>query len=157
MVQTKDNVSVDVDSVICWHVISPYRAAFGINDVRTALVERARTSPAQFTLFVLISETTLRQVVGGRVLQSVISDREGLAQEVAEIVCSLVLAVLERETYIRSKQQPRNGESQSSRSCLKTSTSLLNYNNPFHPLLLRSELVNLRLSLPGPRSTLLSS
>lgn len=42
MVQTKDNVSVDVDSVICWHVISPYRAAFGINDVRTALVERAR-------------------------------------------------------------------------------------------------------------------
>ena len=32
------------------------------------------------------AETTLRQVVGGRVLQSVISDREGLAQEVAEIV-----------------------------------------------------------------------
>lgn len=31
-------------------------------------------------------ETTLRQVVGGRVLQSVISDREGLAAEVAEIV-----------------------------------------------------------------------
>ncbi|KAI9632096.1 uncharacterized protein MKK02DRAFT_20909 [Dioszegia hungarica] len=71
-VQTKDNVSVDVDSVICWHVISPYRAAFGINDVRLALVERA--------------QTTLRQVVGGRVLQSVISDREGLAQEVAEII-----------------------------------------------------------------------
>ncbi|WVR03279.1 hypothetical protein IAU60_000270 [Kwoniella sp. DSM 27419] len=72
MVQTKDNVSVDVDSVICWHVVSPYRAAFGINDVRTALVERA--------------QTTLRQVVGGRVLQSVISDREGLAHEVAEII-----------------------------------------------------------------------
>jgi len=71
-VQTKDNVSVEVDSVICWHVISPYRAAFGINDVRTALVERA--------------QTTLRQVVGGRVLQSVISDREGLACEVAEII-----------------------------------------------------------------------
>lgn len=71
-VQTKDNVSVEVDSVICWHVISPYRAAFGINDVRMALVERA--------------QTTLRQVVGGRVLQSVISDREGLAHEVAEII-----------------------------------------------------------------------
>lgn len=71
-VQTKDNVSVEVDSVICWHVVSPYRAAFGINDVARALVERA--------------QTTLRQVVGGRVLQSVISDREGLAQEVAEII-----------------------------------------------------------------------
>jgi len=32
------------------------------------------------------SQTTLRQVVGGRVLQSVISDREGLAAEVAEII-----------------------------------------------------------------------
>jgi len=71
-VQTRDNVSVEVDSVICWHVVSPYRAAFGINDVRTALVERA--------------QTTLRQVVGGRLLQSVISDREGLAAEVAEII-----------------------------------------------------------------------
>lgn len=71
-VQTKDNVSVEVDSVISWHVVSPYRAAFGINNLSYALVERA--------------QTTLRQVVGGRVLQSVISDREGLAQEVAEIV-----------------------------------------------------------------------
>ncbi|WVQ82948.1 hypothetical protein IAT38_005084 [Cryptococcus sp. DSM 104549] len=71
-VQTKDNVSVEVDSVICWHVVSPYRAAFGISDVKSALVERA--------------QTTLRQVVGGRVLQSVISDREGLAHEVAEII-----------------------------------------------------------------------
>ena len=71
-VQTKDNVSVEIDSVICWHVVSPYRAAFGINNVTTALMER--------------SQTTLRQVVGGRVLQSVISDREGLAAEVAEIV-----------------------------------------------------------------------
>jgi len=71
-VQTKDNVSVEIDSVICWHVVSPYRAAFGINNVTTALMER--------------SQTTLRQVVGGRVLQSVISDREGLAAEVAEII-----------------------------------------------------------------------
>ncbi|KAL7420316.1 hypothetical protein Q5752_005285 [Cryptotrichosporon argae] len=71
-VQTKDNVSVEIDSVICWHVISPHKAAFGIENVRLALMERA--------------QTTLRQVVGGRVLQSVISDREGLAQEVAEII-----------------------------------------------------------------------
>ncbi|KAK4688256.1 hypothetical protein P7C73_g1859, partial [Tremellales sp. Uapishka_1] len=71
-VQSKDNVTVEIDSVICWHVVSPYRAAFGINDVRNALIERA--------------QTTLRQVVGSRVLQSVISDREGLAQEVTEII-----------------------------------------------------------------------
>lgn len=71
-VMTKDNVSVDIDSVICWHVVSPYRAAFGISDVRTALVERA--------------QTTLRQVVGSRLLQTIITDREGLAAEIQEIL-----------------------------------------------------------------------
>jgi len=71
-VMTKDNVSVDVDSVICWHVVSPYRAAFGIADVRTALVERA--------------QTTLRQVVGSRLLQTIITDREGIAAEIQEIL-----------------------------------------------------------------------
>jgi regulator of protease activity HflC (stomatin/prohibitin superfamily) len=71
-VMTKDNVSVDIDSVICWHVVSPYRAAYGINDVRGALIERA--------------QTTMRQVVGGRVLQTIVTDREGLAAEIQEIV-----------------------------------------------------------------------
>lgn len=72
-------------------VISPYRAAFGINDVRLALVERAREWAHHANDTELSAdevETTLRQVVGGRVLQAVISDREGLAQEVAEIVSS---------------------------------------------------------------------
>jgi hypothetical protein len=36
---------VDIDSVICWHVVSPYRAAYGINNVSNALVERARECP----------------------------------------------------------------------------------------------------------------
>jgi regulator of protease activity HflC (stomatin/prohibitin superfamily) len=78
-VMTKDNVSVDVDSVICWHVVSPYRAAFGIADVRTALVERA--------------QTTLRQVVGSRLLQTIITDREGIAAEIQEIVSRLLIAI----------------------------------------------------------------
>lgn len=65
-------VSVDIDSVICWHVVSPYRAAYGISNVNTALIERA--------------QTTLRQVVGSRLLQTVVTDREGLAAEIQEIV-----------------------------------------------------------------------
>ena len=69
---TRDNVNIEVDSVLCWHVVNPYRAAFGIADVRQALVERA--------------QTTLRQVVGARVLQNVLTDREGLAAEIQEIV-----------------------------------------------------------------------
>lgn len=69
---TKDNVSVEIEAVISWHVVQPYRAAFGVADVRNALVERA--------------QTTLRQVVGGRLLQTVITDREGLAAEIQEIL-----------------------------------------------------------------------
>lgn len=69
---TRDSVSVLVDSVIFWHVSNPYRASFGINDVKTALIERA--------------QTTLRNVVGGRVLQSLVTEREQVALEVQEIV-----------------------------------------------------------------------
>nr|ADE76687.1 unknown [Picea sitchensis] len=71
-VTTKDNVSLELDSVIYWHVSNPYRAAFGIQDVKSSLVERA--------------QTTLRDVVGSRTLQSVISDRTEVARQVEEIV-----------------------------------------------------------------------
>ncbi|SPO41577.1 related to stomatin [Pseudozyma flocculosa] len=71
-VMTKDNVSTNIDSIIYWHISNPYRAAYGISDVKAALVERA--------------QTTLRHVVGSRTLQSVISDREQVAAEIEEIV-----------------------------------------------------------------------
>jgi len=69
---TRDNVSVDVDSVIYFQINNPYRAAFGITDLHQALVERA--------------QTTLRHVVGARAVQSVVTDREAIAFEIAEIV-----------------------------------------------------------------------
>ncbi|CDZ98091.1 stomatin family protein [Phaffia rhodozyma] len=71
-VMTKDNVSVGLDSVICWHIISPYQATYGIADVRETLIERA--------------QTTLRHVIGARTLQSVVTEREAIANEIAEIV-----------------------------------------------------------------------
>jgi erythrocyte band 7 integral membrane protein len=86
---TRDNVSVDVsvlpslkisppsdtvysDSVIYFQTTNPYRATFGIADLRQALIERA--------------QTTLRHVVGARAVQSVVTDREAIAFEIAEIV-----------------------------------------------------------------------
>lgn len=60
------------DSVIYFQITNPYRAAFGISDLRQALVERA--------------QTTLRHVVGARVVQSVVTEREAIAFEIAEIV-----------------------------------------------------------------------
>ncbi|KAG6861949.1 hypothetical protein C0995_009133 [Termitomyces sp. Mi166 len=53
-------------------ITNPYRAAFGISDLRQALTERA--------------QTTLRHVVGARAVQSVVTEREAIAYEIAEIV-----------------------------------------------------------------------
>lgn len=72
MVITRDNVNVEIDSVIYFQIVSPYRAAFGITDLRQALIERA--------------QTTLRHVVGARAVQSVVTEREAIAFEIAEIV-----------------------------------------------------------------------
>jgi len=69
---TKDNVSVHLTSVIYYHIVAPHKAAFGISNVKQALIER--------------TQTTLRHVVGARVLQDVIERREELAQSTAEII-----------------------------------------------------------------------
>ncbi|KIJ69924.1 hypothetical protein HYDPIDRAFT_121111 [Hydnomerulius pinastri MD-312] len=69
---TRDNVNVEIDSVIYFQITNPYRAAFGITDLRQALIERA--------------QTTLRHVVGARAVQSVVTEREAIAFEIGEIV-----------------------------------------------------------------------
>jgi len=69
---TKDNVTLHLTSVIYYHVTSPHKAAFGISNIRQALVER--------------TQTTLRHVVGARVLQDVIERREEIAQSIGEII-----------------------------------------------------------------------
>lgn len=69
---TKDNVTLNLTSVIYYHIISPHKAAFAISDVRNALVER--------------TQTTLRHVIGARVLQDVIERREEIAQSIEEII-----------------------------------------------------------------------
>ena len=69
---TKDNVTLTLTSVIYYHITSPHKAAFGIANIRQALVER--------------TQTTLRHIVGARVLQDVIERREEIAQSIGEIM-----------------------------------------------------------------------
>lgn len=69
---TKDNVNLSLTSVIYYHIISPHKAAFAISNIRQALVER--------------TQTTLRHVIGARVLQDVIERREEIAQAIKEII-----------------------------------------------------------------------
>ncbi|KAG8879836.1 hypothetical protein FRB98_005485, partial [Tulasnella sp. 332] len=72
---TRDNVNVEIDSVIYFQITNPYRAAFGISDLRQALTERA--------------QTTLRHVVGARAVQSVVTERDAIALEIEEIVADV--------------------------------------------------------------------
>ncbi|RMJ25910.1 Stomatin family [Aspergillus sp. HF37] len=69
---TKDNVTLNLTSVIYYQVTSPHKAAFGISDIKQALVER--------------TQTTLRHVIGSRVLQDVIERREEIAQSTSEVI-----------------------------------------------------------------------
>lgn len=69
---TKDNVTLYLTSVLYYRIISPHKAAFGIANIRQALVER--------------TQTTLRHVVGARVLQDTIERREEIAQDIRNIV-----------------------------------------------------------------------
>ncbi|KAJ6530865.1 hypothetical protein DFH09DRAFT_1326760 [Mycena vulgaris] len=71
-VVTRDNVNAEIDSVIYYQINNPYRSAFGISNLQQALTERA--------------QTTLRSVVGARAVQSVVTEREAIAFEIAEIV-----------------------------------------------------------------------
>jgi len=69
---TKDNVSLYLTSVIYYRITSPHKAAFGISNIRQALIER--------------TQTTLRHVIGARILQDVIERREEIAQDIRGIV-----------------------------------------------------------------------
>jgi len=69
---TKDNVTVQLTSVIYYHITSPHKTTFGVSNVRMALIER--------------TQTTLRHVVGARVLQDVIERREEIASSIGEII-----------------------------------------------------------------------
>ncbi|TQS34412.1 hypothetical protein Golomagni_05206 [Golovinomyces magnicellulatus] len=69
---TKDNVTLHLKSVIYYHIISPHKVAFGISNVRRALIER--------------TQTTIRHIVGARVLQDVIERREEIAQSIEQII-----------------------------------------------------------------------
>ena len=69
---TKDNVTVNIDSVLYYRVMDPYVATFLVQDVRKALVER--------------TQTTLRHILGTRTLQDFIENRDTIAHEIEQII-----------------------------------------------------------------------
>jgi regulator of protease activity HflC (stomatin/prohibitin superfamily) len=72
IVMTKDNVLINVDSVLYWHIVDVFQATFAVSNVRKALIER--------------TQTTLRQILGMRTLQDTIENREVIAHEIQNII-----------------------------------------------------------------------
>ncbi len=69
---TKDNVSIDIDSVLYWEIIDPYTAVYLISGVEKALIER--------------TQTTLRMILGSRTLQESIEHRDAIATEIRDLI-----------------------------------------------------------------------
>eukprot|EP00826_Nyctotherus_ovalis_P034273 TRINITY_DN2830_c0_g1_i19.p1 TRINITY_DN2830_c0_g1~~TRINITY_DN2830_c0_g1_i19.p1 ORF type:complete len:300 (-),score=60.96 TRINITY_DN2830_c0_g1_i19:118-1017(-) len=69
---TKDNVAINIDSVVYWRVVDPFVAKFHVTNVGTALMQRALA--------------TLRDSVGFHTLQEVIENRQEIARSIKEII-----------------------------------------------------------------------
>ncbi|KAI9203685.1 uncharacterized protein BJ171DRAFT_425207 [Polychytrium aggregatum] len=72
IVMTKDNVGLQIDSVLYWHIVDPYCAAFMVSNVQRALIER--------------TQTTLRHIIGTRSLQDCIEHRDTISHEIQQII-----------------------------------------------------------------------
>ncbi|MGQ4875325.1 MAG: slipin family protein [Promethearchaeia archaeon] len=69
---TKDNVPVNVDAVLFWQVIDPYKASIHVQDYKTAISWAAQTS--------------LRDIIGKTELSQMLVGREELSHELERII-----------------------------------------------------------------------
>lgn len=69
---TRDNVSVNITSVVYYNIIDPQRAIYSISNINDAIIER--------------TQTTLRDVIGCRILQDVVEKREEIADAIEQII-----------------------------------------------------------------------
>lgn len=65
---TRDNISVDVDAIVYYHVVDPVRAVVEVEDYQAATA--------------LIAQTMLRDVLGQGELDTILADREVLNQKI---------------------------------------------------------------------------
>lgn len=75
---TRDNLTVQITSVVYYNIIDPQKAIFSISDIHSAITER--------------TQNTMRDVVGSRTLQDVVEKREEIAESIAEIISKTAFA-----------------------------------------------------------------
>ena len=69
---TKDNVPIAIDGVVFLRVVRPDQAVINVQDYMFAIVQYARSA--------------LRDVIGGRTLDEVLSEREGIGHQIEQLL-----------------------------------------------------------------------
>ncbi len=69
---TKDNVPIAIDGVVFLRVVRPDQAVINVQDYMFAIVQFGRSA--------------LRDVIGGRTLDEVLSEREGIGKQIGEML-----------------------------------------------------------------------
>jgi len=69
---TKDNVTIVIDAVVYFKVVEPFKAQFVISNLELAIRE--------------MSKTTLKEVMGGVLLQDAFEKRETLSAKIRDII-----------------------------------------------------------------------
>lgn len=69
---TKDNVTIVIDAVVYFKVVDPFKAQFVISNLELAIRE--------------MSKTTLKEVMGGVLLQDAFEKRETLSAKIRDII-----------------------------------------------------------------------
>ena len=75
---TRDNLTVQITSVVYYNIIDPQKAIFSISDIHSAITER--------------TQNTMRDVVGSCTLQDVVEKREEIAESIAKIISKTAFA-----------------------------------------------------------------
>lgn len=76
-VTTKDNVVINIDSVVYWRVIDPFIAKFHVANINSSLMQRTLS--------------TLRDSIGSHTLQEVIENREEIARSIKELITPIAV------------------------------------------------------------------
>jgi len=78
LVITKDNIILDIDSVLYWHAVDPFATLFNVDNIIDALTNR--------------TITTLRATIGSHDLQVLVEDRQQIAKEIHRLIHDIARA-----------------------------------------------------------------
>eukprot|EP00834_Sanchytrium_tribonematis_P007523 NODE_692_length_4692_cov_0.413238.p2 type:complete len:246 gc:universal NODE_692_length_4692_cov_0.413238:3543-2806(-) len=69
---TRDNVTVNIDSVLYWHVTDPYAVVYLVQNINQTLIEK--------------TQTVLREIIGQRTVQETLEHRDEVADQIEQLM-----------------------------------------------------------------------